>query len=71
MSVVDGRAFFRNGTGAVVRGFGRTADGEVEQESALVTADFTGLKTVPATRNAAGVVLDAMRVELHTGHGHS
>jgi hypothetical protein len=34
----DGRAFLRNGTGAVVRGFGRTAAGEVEQESALVTA---------------------------------
>jgi hypothetical protein len=27
-----------NGTGAVVRGFGRTAAGEVEQENALVTA---------------------------------
>jgi hypothetical protein len=34
-------------------GFGRTAAGEVEQESALVTADFSGLQTVPATRNAA------------------
>jgi hypothetical protein len=36
---------------------------------------FSGLQTVPATRNAASemnasVVLDAMRVELHTGHGH-
>ena len=35
----DERAFLRNGTGAVVRGFGRTAAGEVEQESALVTAN--------------------------------
>jgi len=35
----DERAFLRNGTGAVVRGFGRTAPGEVEQESALVTAE--------------------------------
>jgi hypothetical protein len=47
----------------------------VEQETALVTANFTGLQTVPATRNAASemnasVVLDAMHVELHTGHGH-
>jgi hypothetical protein len=29
----------RNGTGAVVRGFGRTAAGEVERERALVTAE--------------------------------
>ena len=29
----------RNRTGAVVRGLGLTADGEVEQESALVTAE--------------------------------
>jgi hypothetical protein len=35
----DERAFLRNGTGAVVRGFGRTAAVEVEQESALVTAE--------------------------------
>jgi hypothetical protein len=35
----DERAFLRNETGAVVRGLGRTADGEVEQESALVTAE--------------------------------
>jgi hypothetical protein len=34
----DERAFLRNGAGAVVRGFGRTAAGEVEQENALVTA---------------------------------
>ena len=34
----DERAFLRNGTGAVVRGFGRTAAGEEQQESALVTA---------------------------------
>ena len=34
----DERAFLRNETGAVVRGLGRTAGGEVEQESALVTA---------------------------------
>jgi exodeoxyribonuclease V alpha subunit len=49
-----------------VRGFGRTAAGEVEQENALVTANFTGLQTVPATRNAArgmnaSVALDAIR----------
>ena len=65
----------RQGTGAVVRGLGRTAAGEVEQENALVAANFTGLQTVPATRNAASemnasVVLDAMRAELHTGRGH-
>ncbi|MGD1089786.1 MAG: hypothetical protein ABR955_13855, partial [Verrucomicrobiota bacterium] len=35
--------FLRNGTGAVVRGFGRTAAGEVEQESALVTAIISGI----------------------------
>ena len=35
----DERAFLRNGTGAVVRGSGRTVAGEVEQESALVTAE--------------------------------
>ena len=29
----------RKGTGAVVRGFGRTAAGEEEQESALVTVE--------------------------------
>jgi hypothetical protein len=34
------RAFLPNGTGAVVRGFGRTATGEIEQESALVTAEL-------------------------------
>jgi hypothetical protein len=34
----DERAFLRNGIGAVVRGFGRTAPGEEQQESALVTA---------------------------------
>jgi len=34
----DERAFLRNATGAVVRGFGRTAAGEEQQESALVTA---------------------------------
>jgi hypothetical protein len=47
----------------------------VEQENALVAANFTGLQKVPATRNAASemnasVVLDAMRAELHTGRGH-
>jgi len=35
----DERAFLRNGTGAVVRGFGRTASGEVEKESVLVAAN--------------------------------
>jgi hypothetical protein len=39
IAVRDERAFLRNGTGAVVRGFGRTAAGEVEQESALVTPE--------------------------------
>ena len=34
----DERVFLRNGTGGC-EGFGRTADGEVEQESALVTAE--------------------------------
>jgi hypothetical protein len=34
----DGRVFLRNETGAVVRGFGRTAAGEEQQESALATA---------------------------------
>jgi hypothetical protein len=38
MPLVTG-ALLRNGTGAVVRGFGRTAAGEVEQESALVTVE--------------------------------
>jgi hypothetical protein len=38
----DERAFLRNGTGAVVRGFGRTAAGAVEQESALVRAIISG-----------------------------
>jgi len=39
MPLVTSALFLRNGDGAVVRGFGRTADGEVEQESALVTAE--------------------------------
>lgn len=39
MPLVTSALFLRNGTGAVVRGFGRTAAGEVEQESALVTAE--------------------------------
>jgi len=34
----DERAFLRSGTGAVVRGLGRTAAGEEQQECALVTA---------------------------------
>ena len=36
----DERAFLRSGTGAVVRGPGRTAGGEEQQECALVTAGF-------------------------------
>jgi hypothetical protein len=38
----DGRAFLRNEPDAVVRGFGRTAAAEVEQESVMVTATING-----------------------------
>jgi hypothetical protein len=38
LPLVTSALFLRNGIGADVRGFGRTAAGGVEQESALVAA---------------------------------
>ena len=48
----DERAFLRSGTGAVVRGLGRTAAGEEQQECALVTA---GVKNCFPENNISGI----------------